>query len=418
MMKQLKLGLIGAGERGANSYAPYALQCPKEVTFTCVAEPLDDRRARFAADHKIADEMQFTDWPQMLEKNPNLDGIIIATQDRDHYAPAMACIEKGYHLLLEKPMAETAARTKEIVDAARRQKTLLMVCHVLRHTAYYQSMRQAIEDGAIGDVMSVHHIENIGFWHFAHSFVRGNWNNSEETTPMFVAKCCHDTDLINYLIGADQCKRISSFGSLPFFTAENKPEGAPPKCTDGCPHEDTCIYCAYRYLEKRKGRSGFKDIVFRTDDDKIFLEHLKDSPYSNCVYQCRNDVAGRQVVNIEYENGVTASVQACAFTMDICRQTKIMGTKGEIEGCMEDQKFYIKDFASGQTKTVETETAAEQHGGGDIGLMKSFLHALRDPNAAKHHSAGLSLLGHTMAYAAEYSRLHGGIPVNPDEYIR
>lgn len=342
-MKQLKLGLIGAGERGANCYAPYALKYPAEVKFVCVAEPLKARRDVFADAHGIGEAGRFSDWHEMLEQSGELDGVIVATQDRQHYEPAMAAIEKGLNLLLEKPMAETAEKTKEIVDAAGEKGVLLMVCHVLRHTPFFRAVKKVIDEGKIGKIQSIHHIENIGFWHYAHSYVRGNWRSSDETTPMIVAKCSHDTDILNYLLDGKRCTKISSFGSLSWFRPENAPEGAAKRCED-CIHNKSCMYSAYKYLEDRKLRQNFRDIIKRTDDNDEFLKYMLTTPYARCVYHCDNNVADHQVVMMEYEGGVTASWQASAFTMDTARQTKIMGTAGEIEGSIDEDRFIIRDF--------------------------------------------------------------------------
>lgn len=408
-MRQMRIGLIGAGERGANCYAPYVLKYPSEAVFVCVAEPIAERRLQFSATHNIPENMQFTDWHEMLEKADNLDGVIIATQDKQHYEPAMAVIGKGWHILLEKPMADTVEKTREIVEAANNKGILLMVCHVLRHTPFFTAMRDIIAKGTIGEVKSIHHIENIGYFHFAHSYVRGNWHNTKETTPMIVAKCCHDTDIFNYLLGGIKCKNISSFGSLSYFTRENMPAGATENCMDGCPHNKDCMYSAYKYLEDRRNRQSFRDIVMRTDSREEFLAHLKESPYNRCVYQCDNDAVERQTVNIEYENGVTVSFQASAFTMDVIRQTKIMGTHGELEGCIDDNQFVLKDFASGNETVIKVHTPATLHAGGDECIMQNFIYGLAHPDSEKRKfSSQLSLQGHEMAFAAEQSRLSGG----------
>ncbi|MBS6764310.1 MAG: Gfo/Idh/MocA family oxidoreductase [Clostridium sp.] len=407
-MKQLKLGLIGAGERGANCYAPYALKYPAEVKFVCVAEPLKARRDVFADAHGIGEAGRFSDWHEMLEQSGELDGVIVATQDRQHYEPAMAAIEKGLNLLLEKPMAETAEKTKEIVDAAGEKGVLLMVCHVLRHTPFFRAVKKVIDEGKIGKIQSIHHIENIGFWHYAHSYVRGNWRSSDETTPMIVAKCSHDTDILNYLLDGKRCTKISSFGSLSWFRPENAPEGAAKRCED-CIHNKSCMYSAYKYLEDRKLRQNFRDIIKRTDDNDEFLKYMLTTPYARCVYHCDNNVADHQVVMMEYEGGVTASWQASAFTMDTARQTKIMGTAGEIEGSIDEDRFIIRDFASGNETTVEVHIPKTLHSGGDECIMETFTNALRNPGEKNlMYSAKLSLQGHVMAYAAEESRMKGG----------
>lgn len=411
-MKQIKLGLIGAGERGANCYAPYALKYPSEVVFLCVAEPQKSRRETFAKVHGIGKEMQFEDWKEMLETEVDLDGVIIATQDREHFEPAMAAMKKGYHILLEKPMAETVEKTKILMETADKENILFMVCHVLRYTPFFVAMKNVIHQGTIGEVKGIHHIENIGYWHFAHSYVRGNWHNTKETTPMIVAKCSHDTDIFNFLLNGKKCKKISSFGSLSYFTKKNMPEGAAKNCMEDCPHNKDCMYSAYKYLEDRKTRQNFRDIIMRTKDKNAFLECLKNSPYSNCVYQCDNDAVDNQVITMEYEDDIMVSFQASAFTTDITRQTKIMGTKGEIEGCIEEDTFVVRDFATGNVTTVQVHTPKTLHAGGDECIMQNFVQAMQDPTAQKEtYSAQLSLQGHVMAFAAEESRVNNGAVV-------
>lgn len=305
-------------------------------------------------------------------------------------------------------MAETAEKTKEIVDAAEKQGTLLMVCHVLRHTPYFRAMKQAIDEGKIGEIKSIHHIENIGFWHFAHSYVRGNWRRSDETTPMIVAKCSHDTDIFNYLLNGKKCTKVSSFGSLSYFVPENAPEGAAQRC-ENCPHNKTCLYSAYHYLDDREMHKNLKKIIMRTEDNQAFLDYMLKTPYGRCVYYCDNNVVDHQVVNLEYEDGTTVSWQASAFTQEIIRETKIMGTRGEIEGCMEDDAFEIRDFATGNITTVHVNTPKTLHSGGDECIMETFTRALQSPKEQNlMYSAGLSLQGHTMAYAAEESRIQNG----------
>ena len=225
---------------------------------------------------------------------------------------------------------------------------------------------------------------------------------------MIVAKCSHDTDIMNYLLGGKKCRKISSFGSLSYFKPENAPAGATDRC-EYCPHNKTCMYSAYNYLEDRKLRKNFRDIVKRTNDHDAFLKYLLTTPYARCVYHCDNNVPDHQVVNMEYEGGITASWQASAFTMDITRQTKIMGTRGEIEGCLEDNRFVVKDFATGNETTVQVSTPNTLHSGGDECIMEAFTKALRNPGEDDlMYSARLSLQGHEMAYAAEESRLNGG----------
>ncbi len=405
-MKQLKFALIGAGQRGADCYAPYALKFPQEVAFTCVAEPDDMRRTQFAKAHGIAENMQFTSWEHLFRAKPELDGVIIATQDNQHLEPAIAAFKEGYHVLLEKPMAETLEKTKEIVAAAEEANKILVVCHVLRYTPFYVEMKKVLESGVIGDIQAVHHIENIGNWHFGHSFVRGHWNNAAESTPMIVAKCCHDMDILNFLVGK-KCLKISSFGGLYYFKKENAPEGAAERC-ESCQHNKTCQFSAFQYLSVREPMPMFREIVSKAAENGEFLADLAKSQYSQCVYSCENDVCDRQTVSIEYEGGATVSFTASAFTADTSRQTKIMGTKGEIEGKIEDDVFYVRDFASGNETAHYVNTPKTMHAGGDEKIMAGFCEALRNPEEGlKKYSAAMSLQGHEMAFAAEQARVCG-----------
>lgn len=411
-MKMIRLGLIGAGERGAQCYAPYALKYPEEVSFVCVAEPIVERRNTFSEIHGIAEKDRYSSWEELLSAGYNLDGVIIATQDREHYEPAMAAISAGYNILLEKPIAETVKQAQDIVVAAQRKGVFIMVCHVLRYTPFFRSIKDQIEHGLIGDIQSIHHIENIGYWHFSHSYVRGNWNRVQNSSPMIVAKCSHDTDIFNFLLGGQRCLSVSSLGRLSHFTKDNMPFGATDRCTSGCPHNKSCIYSAYKYLEDRKLRSVFKDIIMRTSDNQKFLDYLKTTPYSRCVYQSDNDVVDHQVVIMGYESGATVSWQASAFTMDTTRHTKIMGTLGEIEGVLDDDRYTIRDFGSGNVTTIHVHTPQTLHSGGDACIMEAFVGALRYPEKDRSQlDVSLSLHGHIMAFAAEESRQNEGNPV-------
>lgn len=410
-MKKLKLGLIGAGERGANCYAPYALKYPNEVAFTCVAEPIDEKRKAFAGLHDIPAEQCYRDGLDLLNAKPELDGLIIANQDNQHYEMAMAALAAGYHVMLEKPMAETLEKTKEIVALAEKNKRLLLVCHVLRYTPFFSEMKKVIDSGIIGKIQTIHHLENIGNFHFAHSFVRGNWHKAVDSTPMIVAKCCHDMDILNFLI-SKKCERLSSFGSLSYFTPENAPEGAAKRCSE-CDHNKTCTFSAYHYLIPRGMYPALKDIVLRTDDSQEFLQHLEQTPYSRCVFDGQNDVCDRQTVMMEYEGGITANFTATAFTSDISRQIKIMGSLGEIEGKLEENRFVHRDFVSGNETVHSVYTPATLHSGGDEKIMEHFCNALKNPaEALTQISATQSLEGHVMAFEAEASRVQGGQVVN------
>ena len=241
-MGKIQAVVLGYGNRGA-SYSDYAVKHPDELEIVAVADPIANRLQYAAQLHSLPEDRIFTDWRQIADQPKMANFAIIATQDHMHLEPALAMIEKGYNLLLEKPMATTPAECKQITEAAEKKGVGIIVCHVLRFTSFWTTLKGIIDSGAIGKVMSITHMENVGNRHQSHSFVRGNWRKTSEATPMILAKCCHDTDLIQWLIGKP-CKKVQSFGSLTYFTKENKPAGAPARCTDGCPHADTCFYNA------------------------------------------------------------------------------------------------------------------------------------------------------------------------------
>ena len=216
----------------------------------------------------------------------------------------MAALEAGKHVLCEKPMSYDRTELIAMGEKARQTGRVLSICHVLRYSPFFVKLKELIDSGAIGKLVSIQHIESVGYWHMAHSFVRGNWSRSEDSCPMILAKCCHDTDILTWLAGSS-CEAVSSFGSLAHFNAAHKPDGATEYCLDGCMHRDHCPYYAPRfYLEHPKAVSdGFVSVVSLDPSREAVLNALQCGPYGRCVYQCDNNVVDNQVVNLLYENG-------------------------------------------------------------------------------------------------------------------
>lgn len=418
-MKQVTAILIGAGARG-RIYSQYALDYPKELKIVAVAEPNVDRRNKFCETWKIPLDSQYDSWEGLLGQPCVADVAIICTLDELHTAPTLLALEKGYHVLLEKPMSNTETECREIVQKAEKAGRILSICHVLRYTPFYQKLKELIDTGVIGKIAVINQIENVGYWHQAHSFVRGNWRNSNETSPMILQKSCHDLDIILYLLGQD-CISLSSFGSLRHFTSENAPEGAPMRCLDGCPHSKVCPYYAPKiYLTDN---IGWPTDMLTTDlSYKGRVKALEEGPYGYCVYHCDNNVVDRQVVNMEFENGAVASFVMTAFTTDNARQIKIMGTKGQIAGDMESNIITIHLFGEERSNIIEVSLPQEKnnygHGGGDYHLMKDFVHLVAS-NGEKDSlsSATVSLQSHLMCFAAEQSRLQGAV-INMKEFTK
>ena len=397
-MKPITAVVLGAGSRGF-TYAGYAKAHPEALQVVAVAEPRADRRTMLAEELHIPN--CFGSWQELLAQPRMADCAFVCTLDDDHIGPAIRAMELGYHVLLEKPMSNNEAQCRQIVDAANRTGRTLAVCHVLRYTPFYMTLKNLIAQGRIGEVTTINQIENVGYWHQAHSFVRGNWRNTAETSPMILQKSCHDMDIILWLM-EKTCKRVQSFGSLRHFTPENAPEGAPERCLDGCPHGDTCPYYAPR-LYMDMNRTGWPVDVITTDlSEAGRRKALEEGPYGRCVYHCDNDVVDRQVVNLEFEGGAVAIFTMTAFSADFSRQLKIFGTAGQITADMGTGEILLHRFGE-EKKTIPVDAAHSGHGGGDHGIMHDFLQILRHGGESRT-SAGISLQSHLICFAAERSR--------------
>lgn len=400
-MKPITAVVIGAGSRGS-IYAGYAKDHPEELNIIAIAEPRRDRLDALAEEVGVPAEHRFDCWETLLSQPKMADCAFICTLDDDHTAPAIKAMELGYHILLEKPMSNKENECRLIAETARKTNRTLAVCHVLRYTPFYMTLKALIDKGKVGQVTTINQIENVGYWHQAHSFVRGNWRSTRETSPMILQKSCHDIDIILWLMGST-CTRVQSFGSLRHFTAENAPSGAAKRCLD-CPHAETCPYSAPKlYLDM--DRTGWPIDVITTD---LSLEGrrkaLEEGPYGRCVYYCDNDVVDRQVVNLEFENGGVATFTMTGLSADFSRQLKIFGTEGQIQADMGTKEIVLHRFGEDPISIpLDIGTEASGHGGGDYGIMADFLRILREGGESRS-SAEASLQSHLICFAAERSR--------------
>ena len=418
-MKKLTAVIAGCGMRGT-AYADYSLNHKDELAITAIAEPNDSRRENARNKYGVEDDMVFKDWRELAELPKAADFAIIATQDKMHFEAALAFIDKGYDLLLEKPMAPTAEECKMITEAAEKKGVKVVVCHVLRFTKFWYKLRDMIDNGDIGDIVCINHMENVGNRHQSHSYVRGNWRNTAESSPMILAKSCHDIDILQWLIGK-KCIRVQSFGSLTYFKAENRPEGAPDYCVKGCPYIDTCPYSAVKLYYDDKNNNWFRgvaaDKVNPTDED--VMKAITDGPYGRCVFACDNDVVDHQVVNLEYEGGATVSFTMNAFN-EGGRHIRIFGTKGEITADMDRQYIDLYSFDTCKHTILELDKVKEDitggHGGGDTGIVIDALKYFSDePTSKSICDVRTSYLNHVTAFAAEESRLCGKV-ISVDEF--
>jgi predicted dehydrogenase len=411
IMPPLQIAILGCGSRG-RTYAEIVASFGDRYRITAAADPVALRCsgiARLVPSHGIR---TFSSAEELFAAGKLADVLIIATQDADHFAHASTALRLGYDILLEKPAAETLVRCEELDALARSLDRRIGLCFVLRYTPFYSTAKALITSGRLGRIISIRAGEGVEPFHQAHSFVRGHWSKSSDSTPMIVAKCSHDTDLLCWLAGSAPAG-ISSFGGLDWFRLENAPAGAPARCTDGCPAAPHCPFDAHRYLGDKRRWLGMVMDGAETADDTAILDFLKSSPWGRCVYRCDNDAVDHQVVAVEMLNGVSATLTMTAF--DHGRTLEIHGTRASLRGGSPLQEagtpeLWLRDHKSGKTEPVELLQALAPgaagysgHGGGDWGIMDALDRMFRGPDRLPPGLEGMA--GHRLAFLAEKFRL-------------
>ena len=413
-MNKITFAILGMGNRGT-AYASKLLKYPEEAQVVAMA---DNRRIRLDAANKylhLPEEMLFNSAEAILAQPKLADYMIIATQDAQHKDHALRAMALGYDLLLEKPISNRLGDVVEITKAAETMGRKVFICHVLRYTVFYQQIKRLIDEGAIGDLVTIEAIEQVGFHHYCHSYVRGNWHNEAASSPMILAKCSHDMDILLWLTGK-KCQKVSSFGCLTHFKAENRPEGATERCVD-CPLD--CPAHANRYYASRI--PGWPTNILHPEPTlENITEVLANSNYGRCVYRMDNDVVDHQTVNLQFEDGVTATFQMVGFTNKQTREIHVMGTKGEIWGDFKTRKLYWQRFG-GDVQTVDLDALCTDftgHGGGDERLVYDVVRFTRgdDFDTTSMTSVDRSAESHYLAFAAEHSRVLGGQLVEIEEF--
>lgn len=407
----MKVSVIGLGQRGFN-YLRWISYFDKDVEIAAVCDKNKERadytQKRYKVKNKFYNENDF------FEKCFS-EAVIVATQDRDHFNHCMKCIDTGYKFILcEKPVSPDIDECIKLNDYANSRGVTIVVCHVLRYSKYYMKIKEIISSGEIGDVKTIQHSENIGYFHFAHSYVRGNWHSEKETSPMIMAKCCHDFDILQWLIDKPAVS-VSSFGSLDYFKRENAPENCAERCID-CTVKD----CKYNAVNLYIKDPLYKCTFLRFNGSIIcnkynykkndMYEALKNTNYGKCVFKCDNDVCDHQIVNISYEDGVIASHCVSAFNDKFLRRTNVFGTKGEITADDYTGEIKVRVFG-GKHYTIHTKIIKGLgHVDGDINLTRGFIKLCKGEEYDKKDVTFLSetIESHRTAIYAERSRKEGG----------
>lgn len=416
------VAVLGLGNRGKN-YGGH-LNKLEGVKIVSICDKYQAKIDKVKKAWNVPDDKCFTDEDKFFAQGKIADVMVIATQDRDHYGHAIKALNLGYNLLLEKPVSPDIRECLEIEKLAREKGLKVLVCHVLRYANYYRRIKQIIDSGVLGEIKLIKHDEHISWWHFCHSYVRGNWRREEDTTPMLLAKCCHDMDLLYWFAGS-KCKSLSSYGELSYFTKANAPKGATATCFD-CPHKDKCIFeCEYQYVGRGGKHNKFPwgTYAFCTaGKKKDVIEALKNGErgklWSRCVFGCDNDVVDCQTVNMEMENGVKIVMTANAFNEKDHRHTEIRGTKGELVADDSGSVITLKLFDKKPKKIiVNIIPVIKGHYGGDQGITKATADMLAGRLDPKGQYTWIkdTIESHRIVTAAELSRKNGGRKVDMTE---
>ena len=403
-LQQVKIVVIGAGNR-TNKYLEYAALHPERLKLVGIVEPVEIRRSLVAEKFGVPAEACFSSFDDFFSNPIEADAVLIGTPEDKHYEPCMRAIEAGYHVLLEKPIAQTKQECLDILEASQRKGVIVGVCHVLRFHPYFMKIKEVIDSGELGQIISINHYAEINIDRMTHSYVRGLWNRAKKTNPMLIAKCCHDIDFLLWICGS-KCRKVSSFGSLRWFCKENAPEGSAERCID-CKVEQSCPFSAVNLYKERKQWISNFDVPQGLTIDDVIDEELRSGKFGRCVYHCNNDVADHQVVNMELENETTISFVANAFTLNDFRGTHIKMTHGEIDG--NETTLRVRKFRGGEEQVYDFSDLCTQpfHAGADLNIVEAFVDSITNAeNGVLSSDIASSIESHVVCYEAETSRLN------------
>lgn len=413
MSKIYDVAIIGCGSRGCDAYGKLMHGDADKYKITALCDVSFEKASKYAEKFGVKNSDVFTSETEFFKEKRG-DVLVIATQDKDHVRMCLKAFELGYDVLLEKPVSPDLDELRELLSAHEKYKKHVLVCHVLRYAPAYMKLYDLLKSGVIGDLVRLEATENVAYWHQAHSFVRGNWRNEEETSPMIMAKCCHDLDLIQWYVGSE-CVSVYSTGDLRFFKKEKQPKGAADRCAE-CKFIKDCPYSAENlYVERFKENGNCQGWPYNVVDgsDVITEESLRkaytSNTYGRCVFACDNDVVDNQSVEMKFKNGVCASLVMTAFTATAGRRYAFHGTYGDI--LYDENKRAIEVSVYGKkTEVIEVSELIKNcknsgfgHGGGDYGIVSAFYDVL-EGNGDESTGLEKSVESHLIALKAEQSR--------------
>ena len=394
--------LIGAGDRGS-IYANGLIRRGGKIA--AISEPQRSRLIEAGKAFNVPSDRLFENDGKLFAVGKIADFAIISTLDEEHFKPAMKALQVGYDLLLEKPISNKIEEVLMLANEAKRLSHQVVVCHVLRYSPFFSTIKQILEEGSLGRIIDIQHNENIGNFHFAHSYVRGNWRKEETSSPLILAKSCHDLDLLLWLTSSS-ITRVSSFGSLSYFNAAHAPKDAADRCVY-CPLQEKCRYSAYQVYLPMKG-SWPATVIGGDQSEEGLKKAIAEGPYGRCVYHCDNDVVDHQVSIYEFANGVSATFNLSAFTDRVSRTVKIMCENGEIRGNEIDNVIEVIPFSSTpnaarSVKIYHPEIISGAHNGSDNRFIDDFFQVFSHQKPSDT-SIDVSVESHLVAFASEESR--------------
>ena len=403
----ITVSCIGCGLRGQRYLKGLSDLGSNKVEIVSLCDKNLTRLHQEQDKYHLPDKNVFTDEDEFFATLKS-DLCIVSTQDQDHVNHAIKAMEAGSDVLCEKPISNKESELRKLLAVQKKTGKKVMICHVLRFAPAFKKIKSLIDSGTIANLVFIDSIENVYYAHQAHSFVRGNWRRKEETSPMIIAKCCHDLDLLVWYSNSE-CQSISSVGDLKFFKEENQPKGASDRCMN-CKYRGSCPFDAYTIYIKHQGGGREAVTNIRPITDEILYKELETSPYGRCVFKCDNDVVDHELTQIVFKNGVKANLRMIGLTYDYGRIMKFYGTAGQIDldecrGTIEIKVFGKKIEVIQISSLVD---AVSGHGGGDAGLVKAVYEYITTGFTEGVTSLDASIESHLMGFSAEESRLQGG----------
>lgn len=412
MKKIYTVAVLGCGGRGLG-YTQRIVKQKDRFTVTALCDTNSEQLEKMHSLLGLEYTSDFTDADAFLaEKRADL--IIIATPDRDHVPQAICALRLGYDVLLEKPVSDSKEEIEALLKAQKETGRKVLVCHVLRYGGGYRKCEELLKSGTIGKLYAIDASERVGYWHWAQAYVRGIGASIKLGHPAILAKCCHDLDLIqNY--AQSKCRSVSSVGDLSFFTPENAPEGSAERCLD-CKYQDECTFSAKKIYIDKWHQAGEPEFIWPFN--KVSLKNplteedirkgLREGEYGRCAFKCPVDKVDHQLVQMDFENGVKASLKM-VYAASSGRRITFYGTDGEI--IMDERADEISVMPFGKEKqSIKLGTLTEDghnHGGGDSKIIE-MLYDMLTGKTECITSLEESLECHLMGIAAEESRKQGG----------